>query len=47
MQKLIGDNSYYKLDLGIFNQNGDTDETLVSVTINETNINEYKLFIKI
>ncbi|MDK2065315.1 hypothetical protein PT447_10275, partial [Aliarcobacter butzleri] len=38
--------SYYKLDLGISHQNGDTDETLVSVTINEPNSSEYKLFIK-
>ncbi|MCT7433670.1 hypothetical protein N5T66_10260 [Aliarcobacter cryaerophilus] len=38
--------SYYKLDLGISHKNEDTDETLVSVTINEPTSSEYKLFIK-
>ncbi len=39
-------NSYYKLDLGISHQNGDNDETLVSVTIKAPEANSgYKLFI--
>jgi hypothetical protein len=38
-----GGNSYYKLDLGISHQNGDNDETLVSVTINPEPNSGYKL----
>ncbi|WP_418179504.1 hypothetical protein ACNSOO_02040 [Aliarcobacter lanthieri] len=45
-EQVIDGNSYYKLDLGIEHQNGDIDETLVSVTINEPTSGEYKLFIK-
>ncbi|MGJ0288687.1 hypothetical protein, partial [Aliarcobacter cryaerophilus] len=46
-EKVDGEaNSYYKLDLGISHKNGDNDETLVSVTINEPTSTEYKLFIK-
>ncbi|WP_026802848.1 hypothetical protein [Aliarcobacter lanthieri] len=45
-EQVIDGNSYYKLDLGIEHQNGDIDETLVSVTINELTSGEYKLFIK-
>ncbi|MFV7789341.1 hypothetical protein ACNO6Z_00640 [Aliarcobacter lanthieri] len=45
-EQVIDGNSYYKLDLGIEYQNGDIDETLVSVNINEPTSGEYKLFIK-
>uniref|UniRef100_UPI001866AAEB Ig-like domain-containing protein n=4 Tax=Aliarcobacter butzleri TaxID=28197 RepID=UPI001866AAEB len=38
--------SYYKLDLGISYQNGDTDESLVSVTIDKPANGDYILVIK-
>lgn len=38
--------SYYKLDLGISHQNGDTDETLESVKLDKPVDGDFKLFIK-
>ncbi|MDN5107788.1 Ig-like domain-containing protein [Aliarcobacter butzleri] len=45
-EKVENGNSYYKLNLGIAHQNGDSDETLESVKLDKPADGEFKLFIK-
>ncbi|MCR1815794.1 Ig-like domain-containing protein, partial [Aliarcobacter butzleri] len=45
-EKVENGNSYYKLDLGISHQNGDSDETLESVKLDKPVDGDFKLFIK-
>ncbi|MCG3714480.1 hypothetical protein L5F64_02725 [Aliarcobacter butzleri] len=45
-EKVENGNSYYKLELGISHQNGDSDETLESVKLDKPVDGDFKLFIK-